>query len=49
MEIANIIPEFETVSVALKSNNPASNDIDEAFIDRINSKYYTIDEFTKAT
>ena len=47
MEIANMIPEFEAISVALKSNNLASNDIDENLIDRINSKYYTIDEFTK--
>ena len=47
MEIANMIPEFEAISVALKSNNLASNDIDENLIDIINSKYYTIDEFTK--
>ena len=29
MEIANMILEFEAISVALKSNNLASNDIDE--------------------
>ena len=45
MEITNMIPEFETILVALKSNNPASNDIEENLIDRINSKYYTINEF----
>ena len=42
-----MIPEFEAISVALKSNNLASNDIDENLIDIINSKYYTIDEFTE--
>ena len=45
MEIANMIPVFETVSTAIKSYNLASNDIDENLVDNINSKYYTVDDF----
>ena len=40
-----MIPVFETISVALKSNNLTSNDIDENLVNKINSKYYTFDDF----
>ena len=41
MQLIDMVPPFDIISEAFKTNNLKSNDIDENMVYNINSKYYT--------
>ena len=47
MKLIDTVPQFKIVSESLKSNNMNSNDIDENLVHKIDSKYYTCQEYLK--
>ena len=47
MSFANMIPEFEQISDALRINGLNDKDIGENLVQNLNCKYYTFEEFSK--